>query len=254
MYDLKNQIILDIKAGNVIEKYTNDKVILVGSHLEKDSPYVENVSIVINPHSGGATITTKIPYGGYYLELFLGDFNGDGKDEIMVRGEFGGTGGYAIAAIYDYKNGKLVEIFNPDMFSEKYKFTSKYLEGYKVLVDSVILKENYTFDISKRPKIYLDIVYDKNGQVKEFEEPTISAINGAYPIKLVFEKNYYLFIRQRVIGVSNADTIGYIESFANLLDNDIKVIEIGAYEFFEKENSATENFLYRGVSKDKEYY
>lgn len=154
----------------------------------------------------------------------------------MVRGEYGGKCGYAIAAIYEYKDGKLVEVFNPDMFPEKYKLIAKYLEGYKVLVDSVTLKEKYIFDISKNPKIYLDMIFDENGKVKEDEEPIISAINQAFPIKLVFEKNYYLFIRQRVIGVSNADKIGYIESFVNLLNNDIKVVDMGVYQLGEKEN------------------
>ncbi|WP_346868799.1 hypothetical protein [Clostridium sp. UBA5119] len=153
----------------------------------------------------------------------------------MVRGEYGGSGGYAIAAIYDYINGKLVEIFNPDMFSEKYVFTAKYLDEYKVLVESVTLKEKFTFDISQSPAIYINMIYDENKKVKSKEVPTVSAINEAFPIKLVYEENYYLFLRQRVIGVNNADTIGYIESFVNLLNNDIKVVDMGAYMKGQKE-------------------
>ena len=148
---------------------------------------------MINTEESNKPIITEIPYTGYSLELFLGDFNGDGRDEIMVRGEYGGSGSYAIAAIYKYKDGYLEEIFNPDMFSEKYKFIGT-------------------------------------------QQPIISAINGAYPIKSVFQKNYFLFIRQRVIGVSNADKIGYIGSFIDLLNNDIKVIEMGSYHFGEKES------------------
>lgn len=247
MINLTNQAIIDVKGGNILGKYTKDKVILAGSYLYKDISFVENVDIVINPENGLTPIITKIPYVGYNLELFLGDFNGDEKDEIMVRGEYGGSGGYAIAAIYEYKDNKLVEIFNPDMFFEKYKLIAKYLEGYKVLVESVALNEKYTFDISKKPKIYLDMIYDENGKVKKGEEPIISAINGAFPIKLVFGKNYYLFIRQRVIGVSNADRIGYIESFVNLLNNDIKVVEMGAYQLGEKEDL---NNLRKKINRD----
>ena len=191
---------------------------------------------MINTEESNKPIITEIPYTGYSLELFLGDFNGDGRDEIMVRGEYGGSGSYAIAAIYKYKDGYLEEIFNPDMFSEKYKFIGKYLEGYKALVQSVTLKEKYIFDISKTPEIYLNIIYDEKGKVIGTQQPIISAINGAYPIKIVFKKNYFLFIRQRVIGVSNADKIGYIESFIDLLNNDIKVIEMGSYHFGEKES------------------
>jgi len=40
----------------------------------------------------------------------------------------------------------------------------------------------------------------------------------------------------RVTGVSNADKIGYIESYINLLNNEIKIIEMGAYLFGEEEN------------------
>lgn len=235
MINPKSQAIIDVKVGNIIGQYTHDKVILVGNYSYKDSSYVENVEIAINREESGIPITTKIPYTGYNLELFLGDFNGDGRDEIMVMGAYGGSGGYVIAAIYEYKDKKLVEVFNPDMFSEKYKFIATYLEGDKALVQSVALKEKYIFDISKTPEIYLDMIYDKNGKVRRLYEPTVSAINGAYPIKIVFEKNYYLFIRQRVVGVANADKIGYIESFVNLLNNDIKVVEMGAYHFGENE-------------------
>lgn len=241
-----NQEIIGVEVGNILGQYTHDKVILVGHYLYKDSSYVENVEIVIEPEKSGTPIMSKIPYTGYNLELFLGDFNGDGRDEIMVRGEYGGSGGYEIAAIYEYRNTHLVEIFNPDMFSIKYKFKAQYLDGYKALVESVTLKEQYIFDISKTPEIYLNMIYYENGKVRDAYEPTISAINGAYPIKIVFEKNYYLFIRQKVIGVSNADTIGYIESFVNLLNNDIKVVQMGAYHFGEKENLTDTSKTFKG--------
>lgn len=236
MINSKSQAIIDVKVGNIIGQYTHDKVILVGHYLSKDSSYVENVEIVINTEESNTPIITKIPYTGYNLELFLGDFNGDERDEIMVRGEYGGSGGYAIAAIYEYKDEKLIETFNPDMFSEKYKFMATYLNQDKALVQSITLKKNYIFDISKTPEIYLDMIYDENGKIRGIYEPTISAINGAYPIKNVFEKNYYLFIRQKVIGVSNADKIGYIESFVNLFNNDIKVVDMGSYHLGKEQN------------------
>lgn len=246
------QTILDVKVGDVIKKFGQDKVVLVGSYLDENSSYVENVEIVINKSKGGEAITAKVPYSGYNLELFLADFNGDEKDEIMLRGAYGGSGGYAIAAIYDYQDEKLIEVFNPDIFSEKYPFTPKYLEGYKVIVASDVLKETFTFDISNKPKIYLDLIYDEKGKVKEFEQPTVSAINNAFPIKFPFDKVYYLFIRQRVIGVSNADSIGYIESFVELKDNYIKILDSGAYVFGEKEDEM--RTYYKKNIKDKIYY
>lgn len=229
-----NQTILDVKSGKVTSKDYDDKVILVGSYFDNDSPYVDNLGIVINPGNGGAAIFTRIPYGGYGVELFLGDFNGDGRDEIMVSGSSGGSGGYAIASIYDYENGKLREIFSPDKFSDKFKVTGEYLEGKKVQINSLEQGEFFIYDISRKPKIYLDRIYDSEGKVNPNMTPSISAINDAFPISVPLKNNYYLFIRQRIVGVSNADTIGYVESFVNLNEDEMKLIQMGYYNFGEK--------------------
>lgn len=232
-----NQTVIDTAIGDVIKKDIQDKITLIGNYFDKDSPFIENVEIVINPGDGGPSITTKVPYSGYNLELFIGDFNGDDKDEIMLSGEYGGSGSFAIAVIYDFRDGKLVEIFNPDMFSEKYKITAKYLEGYKVLITSINLNAYYIFDISKKPKEYLALIYDENGKVREFQEPTVSNLNSAFPIKFPNKNTYYLFVRQRIVGVANADTIGYVESFVSLLKNNITVEQMGFYNFGEKLNN-----------------
>ncbi len=72
------------------------------------------------------------------------------------------------------------------------------------------------------------------GKIKDNITPTISAINGAYPIQTIYKESYSLFIRQRIIGVNNADTLGVMESFVYLTDNDIDVVDMGAFIFGEK--------------------
>lgn len=234
MMNLNDKIILDVKVGNVLKKYSTDKVILLGECYQKGSGYFENVEIIINPGEGGGEIVSDIPYSGYNLELFLGDFNGDGIDEIMIRGAYKGIGGFAINAIYSYKDKKLNEIFNPDIFYKKYDFKAKYLENAMVQVYSESLNKKFTFYIGNKPKVYLDIIYDENGKVKEYESPSVSVINNSFPVKTVYNKFYYLLIRQRIIGVSNADTIGFIESFVSLLNNEVSITTIGSFEFGEK--------------------
>jgi len=39
---------------------------------------------------------SNIPYGWYFPELFLGDFNDDEKYEIMLRGAFAGSGHWSL--------------------------------------------------------------------------------------------------------------------------------------------------------------
>jgi hypothetical protein len=225
---------IDTKIGNIISDDSQDRVTLLGRHFDENSEFMDNLNIIINQSSGGPSKVISTPYGGYYLQLFLGDFNGDGKDDIMIRGDSEGSGGYAIAAIYTYNDGKFTEIFNPDMFSNKYVFEAKYLDDYRVQVNSLTLNRKYIIDISTKSRTYLDFIYDNAGKIKDNITPTISAINGAYPIQTIYKESYSLFIRQRIIGVNNADTLGVMESFVYLTDNDIDVVDMGAFIFGEK--------------------
>lgn len=236
MVNSNDKIILDSKLGNVISKDGRDKVILLGSYYQSGSNFVENIEIVINSENDKKSIVTKVNYTGYNLELFLGDFDKDGLDEIMLRGAYGGSGGYEIASVYKYKNGSLEEIFSPEIFENKYTFKAKYLPRNLVEVISPQLEEKFIFHMNNKPKTYLDMIYEENGEVRKGVTPVISSINEAFPIKTVYSKENYLFIRQRVVGVSNADTIGYIESFISLEDDNITILNIGDFNFGEKYN------------------
>ncbi|MDU7885601.1 MAG: hypothetical protein E7J47_04345 [Clostridium perfringens] len=236
MVNSNDKIILDSNLGNVISKDGRDKVILLGSYYQSGSNFVENIEIVINSENDKKSIVTKVNYTGYNLELFLGDFDKDGLDEIMLRGAYGGSGGYEIASVYKYKNGSLEETFSPEIFGNKYPFKAKYLPRNLVEVISPQLEEKFIFHMNNKPKTYLDMIYEENGEVRKGVTPVISSINEAFPIKTVYSKENYLFIRQRVVGVSNADTIGYIESFISLEDDNITILNIGAFNLGEKYN------------------
>ncbi len=236
MVNSNDKIILDSKLGNIISKDGRDKVILLGSYYQSGSNFVENIEIVINSENDKKSIVTKVNYTGYNLELFLGDFDKDGLDEIMLRGAYGGSGGYEIASVYKYKNGSLEETFSPEIFENKYTFKAKYLPRNLVEVISPQLEEKFIFHMNNKPKTYLDMIYEENGEVRKGVTPVISSINEAFPIKTVYSKENYLFIRQRVVGVSNADTIGYIESFISLEDDNITILNIGAFNFGENYN------------------
>ncbi|HII4440830.1 TPA: hypothetical protein ACY4R4_001651 [Clostridium perfringens] len=257
MINSNDKIILDSKLGNVISKDGRDKVILLGSYYQSGSNFVENIEIVINSYNDKKSLVTKVNYTGYNLELFLGDFNKDGLDEIMLRGAYGGSGGYEIASVYKYKNGSLEEIFSPEIFENKYTFKAQYLPGNLVEVVLPQLEEKFIFNMNNKPKTYLDMIYEENGEVSNGAIPVVSSINEAFPIKTVYSQEIYLFIRQRVVGVSNADTIGYIESFISLENDNITILNIRAFNFGEKYNKNLEKEILGergGVYKEERNY
>lgn len=242
MADNKKYTIIDAKEGNVLGEFSSDKVILKGTYPYENSEFAENLQLEITSKNG-KIVTKEVPYSGYFLKLFLGDFTGDGKDEVMVRGTFGGSGNYAIAAIYQYKNDNLNEIFSQDIYDERYKFTARYLENYKVEVINTTLKQKYIIDISSKDKIILNMIYDSDGRVKKDQVPYVSSINEAYPINYTYKNNYSLFTQQRIVGVSNSDTIGVIESFIDLTDGNIKIYYSGVMTLGEKYDESSR--LYR---------
>lgn len=229
---VRNKKVIDIAIGNVMQSESMSKIVLLGTYPYKDSKYAENLELIIQSEDNTQTIATKIPYSGYDMQLFIGDFTGDGRAEIMVRGAFGGSGGYEIAAIYTYKEDELKEIFNQNQFNSQYSCIASYQEGYKV---EVICDQNkYVIDIKDRPKVYLDMIYTPEGKLKTKTEPIVSALNTAYPIKQVYNTYNELLIQQRIIGVANADTLGAIQTLLSLKDEEAKIISKNLLTFGEK--------------------
>lgn len=228
----KSQWIIDTKVGNVTSAETKDKVVLMGRYPYQGSNYADNLQLIVQPEGTEKDIIIKIPYTGYAMQVFLGDFTGDGKDEVMVRGAFGGSGGYEIAVIYTYQEGKLAEIFNQDAFNMDYYCKAEYIENYKV--DIVCGNKHYTINIADRPKVYLDMVYTQEGKVKPYTEPIVSALNSAYPIKVIYNPSYSLLVQQRIIGVANADTLGAIQTMVDLKDGQPKIVSKDLLTFGEE--------------------
>ncbi len=219
-----DKVIIDVASGNIIDEHSKDNVILVGVHPSTDSKYVDNIKLILNPKSD-SPVSIDFNYGGYNMQLFIGDFTGDNKSEIMVRGGFGGSGGFEIGVIYKYEGNKLIEIFNQDKFYEDNTCTAKYTDNYKVHVNCGTKK--FSIDLSSRPKQYLNEIYLSDGSVKPYYEPYVDAPSAIYPIKQVYNNYYELLIQQRIVGIVNADTLGIIQTLGNLENSKFEILSKG---------------------------
>lgn len=99
------------------------------------------------------------------MHLFLGDFLGNGRECILIKGRFQSSGGVAILLLYEYYNREIREVTNQWEISNRNRAGLKYLPNYKVEV-SYGLDEKYIIDISLKDKSYLDLIYDEKGEVK----------------------------------------------------------------------------------------
>lgn len=224
MESLTKKVLIDSSYGNISKVNSKDEVILVGVYPFEGIPYVDNIDLTLKSENSDP-ITVNIKYSGYNMQLFLGDFTGDNKSEIMVRGRFGGSGGFEIGVIYKYEDGKLIEIFNQDIFYKNNNCSATFKDDYKVSVNCG--KKKYTIDISSKEKEYLEYLYLPNSKLKNAVDAYVDAPNGIFPTKQIYNNYYELLIQQRVVGISNADTLGIIQTYSNLIDSNIKNIYKG---------------------------
>ena len=87
MISSNKKLIIDAAYGSITNKYTEDKVILVGEFPDEKSNYANSLQLVIN-RENDLPLTIDVPYSGYNMQLFVGDFTGDRLENIMIRGEY----------------------------------------------------------------------------------------------------------------------------------------------------------------------
>ncbi|ELC8441472.1 hypothetical protein QYB59_000471 [Clostridium perfringens] len=203
--------ILDAKTGNIKSRFSKDRVILKGLYPVEKGQFADELELNVYLEGNVGSIIKKIPYGGYYMQLFLGDFLGNGRDSILVQGRFPGSGGIAILLLYDYYNGEIRELTNQWEISNRNKASIKYLPNYKIEI-FFSEQEKYLLDISYKEKSYLNLIYDDKGNVKTQVNAEVSDINNYYVIKEIEEDKYDLLIRQNIIGIVLVDIIGIVQS------------------------------------------
>ncbi|OEH86410.1 spore coat protein [Desulfuribacillus stibiiarsenatis] len=204
--------IIAVARGDVNGDLIPDNVYLTGTQ-DPSSPFIQNITLIIENGNTGAF--TRIPLkenanAGYNPTLFLGDFTGDGVDDILISINSGGSGGMMYHYIYSFTNNKSKLLFNFEVYNEQYKYTVTYQNNYKVKVVSLNNNKTFIIDISDRGAEYLNEIYDANGNLKAPITGFVNPISGMYPVDFDGNGVYELLAYQRIAGRYNADSLGYV--------------------------------------------
>lgn len=244
------KVIIDVAYGSITNKYSDDSVVLVGEFHDEKSNHANSLQLVIN-RENDLPITVNVPYNGYNMQLFVGDFTGDKIDNIMIRGEYENPQiykdghdnliSYELGVIYKYESEKLIEIFNMKKYKNNNLACAKFKSNYRASVSCG--KKKYLIDLSARPKEYLNKIYDEDKTVKTNLKPTLDNPSEIFPIKEVFSDCYNLLIYQRIVGINNSDVIGTIETLINLNNNNINIIYEGLLSYPYEEVNIFKNKL-----------
>lgn len=205
--------------GDVTGDRIPDNVYLTGV-MTPDSPFVQQITLHVQDGRTGAV--TRVPLrenAGYNPTLFLGDFTGNGVDDILISINTGGSGAIMNHYIYAFVDNRPRLLIDSNKYNEQYQYEVTYLDNYKVEVVSVENNQTYIIDISLRSSDYLDEIYDKNGKLKSPITGFVNPLGGLYPVDFDSDQKFELLAYQKIAGLYNTDSLGYVLNTLTWWDN-----------------------------------
>ncbi|MCM3693243.1 VCBS repeat-containing protein [Neobacillus niacini] len=211
--------IVAFAQGDVTGDRIHDIVYLTGVKTP-DSPFTQNITLhVQNGRTGEVKTVPLRENAGYNPTIFLGDFTGDGVEDILISIATGGSGGIMYHYIYSFLENRAQLLFDFNVYNEQYQYEVTYQDNYKVEVVSKINHKKYLIDISTRDAEYLNEIYDANGKLKSPITGFVNPLSGLYPVDFDSNKVYELLAYQKIAGRYNADSLGYVLNTLGWLDN-----------------------------------
>jgi len=205
-------VVVSSAYGDVTGDMVPDHVYLTAVPSETpSSAYVTQITLHIQ--DGTTRQVYNVPLkenAGYNPTLFLGDFTGDGVQDIMITIDSGGSGAFTYDYIYSFVNHHARLLFDFNQYNEQNTYTVTYMDQYKVKVVSPATGQTYLIDISGRGSEYLSQIYNADGTLKEPIQGWADGVSGFYPVDIDRNGVYEVRAYQQLSGLYHADSLGYV--------------------------------------------
>lgn len=211
-YVNNNVFIVATAKGDVTGDGIPDNIYLTATPMP-DSPYLQNITLVVQDGAIGR-VTQVRPHenAGYNPTLFLGDFTGNGVNDILIIIQSGGSGAFTYDYVYSFYQNNPVLLFDFDVYNNHYKYKITYKDNYLVEVKSLNNNTVYLISILYKGKEYLNEIYDSNGKLKNDISGFVNGVSSLFPVDVDSDNVYELLAFQKVAGRNNADGLGYIQN------------------------------------------
>ncbi|QBD86934.1 VCBS repeat-containing protein [Clostridium tetani] len=196
--------------GDVNGDRITDNVYLTAMKASS-SPFVENATLVIQDGRTGRFTNIQLNQNsGYSSRLFLGDFTGDGVNEILISIDSGDSSATTYDYIYSFVNNVPRLLFDFEEYNDEYKYNVNFKDNHKVEFISEKNDQRYIINISSREIDYLNKVYNKNEKLKKITKGFVNPLSGLYTVDFDSDGICEVLAYQKILGRSSVDTLGYV--------------------------------------------
>ncbi|MEG2295673.1 MAG: VCBS repeat-containing protein [Oscillospiraceae bacterium] len=217
-------MVIATDMGNLIGNGGVDKVTLTGVK-QPNSEFIEQITLVIEGEKTRNLIKVSPPQNaGYSPTIFVGDFTGDGVDDVLLQIESGGSGAITFDYIYTFKDNNTKMLFNFDQYNKEFEYEIEYLDYYTVEAVSENNRTRYLINLSFKGKDYLDEIYTENGKLKEEIDGFVNPLSALFPIDADSDGVYELMAFQKISGRYDADSLGYFQNFLRWDRNKFRLV------------------------------
>ncbi|QRG66885.1 hypothetical protein [Brevibacillus choshinensis] len=198
---------LKIARQDVTGDARADIITLLGKRFAPDSPYYEQLKLMVQDPVAKKVSFFQTTYGGYQPEMSFCDFVGNKTKQILVQAPTGGSAGTSDFYLFSDKDNNPAVLPVPQPLT----ISGSYQDGYKVPLTIKETNQTTVLDLSDRKDIYEENGVYKNGKLVQPVEVLPNTFSVLKPVEAA-DGTCELRGEQRVSGVANADTIAYVES------------------------------------------
>lgn len=208
----KKYIILDYKFQDVNGDNIKDDIILIAyKYYEHDTSFIKDIKVIVQDGKTKKyySISPSKLDRGYNAKLFLGDFEGDMIDDILVSIRTEGRGG-SHYSLFSLKNYKCKYLIDEEEFSKGLSYNVNYINDFKVRITNKTLSNLYILDVSNKKYTYINLgIYTNNGEVLKENKGSYDSISSLEPVDIDKNGIFQLKSIQTIWGITNVDTLGF---------------------------------------------
>lgn len=222
-----NTFILDLKKEDMNNDNILEDIMLIGYKKEGVlSHYSEDIEIIVR--DGENNKVHRYPIGdirsGYGARLFIGDFNGDRFPDILSMLQIGDKGELSVYSLISVDKNKFKPLFNQKSFYMGLNFDIAFVDEFKISIFNKELSKFYTLDVKKKKYSYVECgIYNEKGETKHCTKGKCSSFEELTPIDIDNDGIYELKGIQRITGLSDTDTLGFVKSIWKFNEDEIKL-------------------------------